>query len=132
MYLSSQQLKTVDRLGAGLSVACAIHCAIQPFLLVVLPLFGLGFLMGERVETVFLISSVCLASWALFSGLRMHGNWRIFLPLTVGVFLIVASRVFYAAEMPLAVAGALGIALSHFLNHIYQQQRLCQDTGCHS
>lgn len=131
MYLSSQQLKTVDRLGGSLSFACAIHCALQPLLLVVLPLFGLGFLLGERVETVFLICSVLLASWALFSGMRMHGNWRVFLPLTLGVFLIVASRVFESAEMPLAVAGALGIALSHFLNHVYQQQRLCQDTGCH-
>lgn len=134
MFLSSEQLKTVDRLGAGLSLACAVHCALQPLLLIALPVIGLGFLMNEQLENLFLIFSVSLATWALLSGLRVHGNRQVLWPLSLGIVLIFSSRIFNGLELPLAVAGAIGISTSHILNHLYQQQmrQCCSGSHCHN
>jgi len=55
-------ISSIDRLGAGVSFACAIHCAIVPFAATILPLLGFGFLADRRVEcTVFLTSITWLA-----------------------------------------------------------------------
>jgi len=108
----------MDRLGASLSVACALHCALQPVLLLFLPFLGLGFLLNEQAETVFLVFSAALASLSLLQGHRHHGQIGAFPVLALGLGLIVASRLpgLSQFEMILAVSGALGIAISHGLN----------------
>ena len=40
----------VDSLGTTVSIACAIQCSVFPLLIGVLPLLGLGFLLGDGVE----------------------------------------------------------------------------------
>lgn len=115
--VQSQHLSLAwDKLGATLSLACALHCALQPLLLLVLPFVGLGFLMNERLETVFLVFSVLLATYSLVSGWRHHGQKRAFPVLMVGVLCIVASRLWEAYEPALAITGALGIVVAHLYN----------------
>lgn len=108
----------LDLLGAMLSFACALHCALQPLLLMALPVLGLGGLLNEQVETYFLAGSLVLASALVFSGSRHHGHKQAWPILALGAVAIVASRVplFESWEMPLAVMGALGITLAHGLN----------------
>ena len=55
----------VDNAGACLSFACAIHCLAMPLLIVVLPLVGLGFFVGESAEWVIILSAVALAIGSL-------------------------------------------------------------------
>ena len=51
-------------------IACAIQCSIFPLLIGVLPLFGLGFLLNDRVETIFLVLAIVvgIVSFARASG----------------------------------------------------------------
>lgn len=116
--IGHRRLNAVDRVGATLSFICALHCALQPLLLAVLPLMGLGVLLDERLETVFLGFSILLAGSSVISGWKHHGRPQALPLLAIAVALIVSSRIpaFEAQEMPLAVAGALSIMSSHLLN----------------
>lgn len=113
---SHAAVKKLDILGAGLSLACAVHCAAQPLLLIVLPTIGLGFLMNEQVETLFLAATIILAGWTLSTGRKKHRQWTPVFPWLLGFVLIVGSRSFEHLEQVLAVSGALSIALAHFMN----------------
>ncbi|MGV3522678.1 MAG: MerC domain-containing protein [Candidatus Sericytochromatia bacterium] len=110
--------RRLDLLGAMLSFACALHCALQPLLLMALPVMGLGGLLDERVESYFLAGSLVLASVLVVSGSRHHGQKQAWPILALGAAAIVASRLpwFESWEMPLAVMGALGITSAHALN----------------
>lgn len=126
--LSSKRLGRFDRLGTGLSLACAVHCMFQSALLSVLPLLGLGFMMDERLENTFVAASVLLASVTLGAGYRQHRSARVFVPLSIGIVLLTASRFFEhgATEHVFAVMGAISIASSHlgnlYFSHQYQEQ----------
>lgn len=114
----SSQASRLDKLGASLSFACAIHCAAQPLLLALLPLMGLGVLLDERLESIFLVCSVILASSTVIGGWRHHRQPQALPLLGLAVVLIVCSRLplLEAFEIPLAVSGALGIMSSHLYN----------------
>lgn len=115
--IQSQHLSLAwDKLGATLSFACALHCALQPILLAVLPLLGLGFLMNERLETAFLVFSVILATYSVASGARHHGQKQAFPVLALGILCIGMSRVWEAYEPALAIVGALSIVAAHVYN----------------
>ena len=112
-------IKRFDKLGAGLSIACAIHCAAQPLLLVILPFIGLGFLMNEQLETIFLALTVILAAGTLLSGFKKHAKWIPWITWTLGTTFIVSSRLIESQEQILAISGALSIAFTHFLNQYF-------------
>ena len=69
---STSYLVRLDRLGACVSFACAIHCAVLPFAATVLPLLGIGFLADKRVERTVLLVSLALASSSICWGFRIH------------------------------------------------------------
>lgn len=111
-----------DKLGASLSLACALHCAFQPLLLMALPFLGLGFLMNEQVETVFLGFSVLLASWSIVAGIRHHGQRQALPVLILASLAILLSRFTETYEPLLAIAGALGIVAAHLYNlHLHKR-----------
>jgi hypothetical protein len=124
MLLSDRPLKHVDQLGATLSLACAVHCALQPLLLVLLPFVGLGFLMNELVETIFLAITLTLAAWAFFSGYAHHHRAGVFGFWALAAGLIASSRMPWLEthEMILAVLGALALVSGHFLNQYFHRQ----------
>jgi hypothetical protein len=105
-----------DKLGASLSFACALHCAFQPLLLIALPFLGLGFLMNEQVETVFLGFSVILASWSILAGMKHHGQMQALPVLILASLAILLSRFTESYEPLLAITGALGIVSAHMYN----------------
>jgi hypothetical protein len=107
----------LDRLGIFASLGCAIHCALMPLFLSVLPLF----LQSERLEWVLVGVSAGLGLTSLALGYHRH---RIKLPLCVlalGLALLVSGRFVEEAEgvggVALVVIGGLGVALGHLLNH---------------
>lgn len=116
--MDMRQLGRIDRLGASLSFLCALHCLLQPLLLLALPMVGLSFFLNENLETLFLGGTVVLATFALVMGYRHHRNAWVFPFLAAGIVLIVASRIppLEHFEMPLAVMGALLITSSHVIN----------------
>ena len=116
--LAQRAAAKLDTLGASLSFACALHCALQPLLLALLPLLGMGFLLDEKLETVFLGFSILLAGSTVISGWRHHRQPQALPVLGLAAMLIVFSRVpaFEHLEVPMAVSGALGIMSSHLYN----------------
>lgn len=124
MILTTRPLKYLDQLGATLSLACALHCALQPVLLLTLPLLGLGFLLNETLETVFLTISLTLAAWAFFSGYTHHHRLSIFGFWALATLLIGFSRIplLKPWEIPLAVSGALALMSGHLLNQFHLRQ----------
>ena len=119
----------VDNAGTFLSMACAVHCVAMPFLVTMLPLVGLGFLVGEPAEYA-LIGAVLLAAGSVVSGVRHHRKWRAFPTLVLAVGIIVTG--FMAAEgsfeVILHVTGGVLLATTHLLNrHLC---RTCPAAGC--
>ncbi len=64
--------RNIDKFGAVISLACAVHCIALPLLIALLPLFGLSFLLDQTIEKVFLISTICLAAFSLCWGFVIH------------------------------------------------------------
>lgn len=61
-----------DRVGATASFLCAVHCALLPFVIALLPMLGLEFLADHRVERIFIVCAAMLASATLLTGYRRH------------------------------------------------------------
>lgn len=110
-----------DRVGATASFLCAIHCALLPFVLTVLPLLGLGFLAGHRFERGFVMFAATLALFALVGGYRRHRRPLPLLLATPGLALLLLG-VTWAINYPILVhsvmvtCGGLLLASAHFVN----------------
>ncbi|GAB3039662.1 MULTISPECIES: MerC domain-containing protein [Oleiagrimonas] len=61
-----------DRLGATASFLCAVHCALLPFVIALLPLVGLEFLADHAFERGFVLFAAALATTTLVTGNRKH------------------------------------------------------------
>ena len=96
----------IDQLGAGLSLACALHCLAVPLLLSLLPFAGVGFLAGGSVETAFLGTSLVLAVGSLCWGFRIHHQRCTLLLLGAALLLILSGR-FAPGETAEVVCGEL-------------------------
>ncbi|MEY2170379.1 MULTISPECIES: MerC domain-containing protein [unclassified Rhodanobacter] len=110
-----------DRVGATASFLCAIHCALLPFVLTVLPLLGLGFLAGHRFERGFVMFAATLALFALVGGYRRHRRSLPLLLAAPGLALLLLG-VTWAINYPILVhsvmvtCGGLLLASAHFVN----------------
>jgi len=113
----------IDSLGATVSIACAIQCSIFPLLVGVLPLLGLGFLLGDGVEKIFVATSVILGISSFTWGFRSHRRFHIFAFLISALVLICAGRycVDERYETLVVISGTLVLSFGHFLN-----RRLCR------
>src|SRR6186997_1309837 len=110
-----------DRVGAMASFLCAIHCALLPFVLALLPLLGLEFLADHRFERVFVLCACVLASFVLVRGYRRHRQslpLRLAAPalalLLLGVLYIDGSLLILHSV--LVTCGGLLLAAAHFVN----------------
>ena len=123
MFLLKKRLTLLDTIGTTASLLCAVHCALHPLLMVLLPVTGLSFLISSGFETVFLGASALLALWALASGWRYYGRGFTFGLWLVGVCLIFSSRLWEHQEVSLSVLGALSLSGTHLLNQYYLRTR---------
>jgi MerC mercury resistance protein len=79
-----------DRFGASASFLCAVHCALLPLVIAVLPALGLGFLADHRYERGFIAFASVLALSTLLAGRRRHQRWQAFGFLLPGLTLLAA------------------------------------------
>lgn len=112
--------RMADRFGATASLLCAVHCALLPLVLALLPALGLGFLADHRFEHGFIAFASLLALTSLIVGFRRHQRFRAFWFLVPGIALLFAGIVFeYESTILHAVLVATGgtlVALAHFTN----------------
>ena len=137
---SSDDLRRVhklDRAGATASFLCAIHCALMPLVVTLLPLLGLSFLASEPVEWGLLAASATLGSSSLCLGFRKHRKRRVFMVLAIALAILVAGRVFHEHRVGLwgpilMVIGGLTMMSAHLLNHrLCHACAHCESHECH-
>ncbi len=107
----------LDRLGMGSALACAVHCALLPFLAGFLPLIGWGFLSGSVVEFFMLSLSFILGSISLGSSWFTHRQWKPFIFFLMGLLFIFAGHLIWHEDESWFVAlGGMLLALAHYFN----------------
>src|SRR5689334_24445192 len=62
----------LDRLGATGSLLCAVHCAVLPLLIALLPSLGIATWLGEDFERGFVLFASLLGLFTLIWGYRRH------------------------------------------------------------
>ena len=124
--------EVLDKAGTAASLLCAIHCALMPLALTLLPLVGLQFLAEGWVEWSLIATSAVLGTSSLCLGFREHRSRRALAILAAGLTLVVLGRIVEehhlgAWGIPALVLGGITIAGAHLLN-----RKLCLDCrSCH-
>ncbi|GAB4456491.1 MAG: hypothetical protein OHK0029_14550 [Armatimonadaceae bacterium] len=118
---------SLDAFGAAASFLCAMHCALMPLVITLLPLVGLQFLAEGWVEWVLIGTAAVIGITSLCLGFREHRSRRALAVLAAGISLVVLGRVSEQYEwgewgVPVLVLGGITIAGSHLLN-----RKLCND-----
>ena len=134
---ASLNVSRLDRAGATASFLCAIHCALMPLVITMLPLLGLSFLVSEPVEWTLLAASAALGSSSLCLGFRQHRERRVFMVLGVALSFLLAGRLFHEHHFGiwgpvLMVLGGLTMMSAHLINHrLCHACKLCSSQDCH-
>lgn len=120
--MSPQTRRTLDRLGAYGSILCAIHCALLPVVIALLPALGLISMGNDRFEQAFVVFATLLGLFSLIQGYRRHGVVRA-LGLLIPGLLVLWLAVLYAplhhSLVPHAIAMTFGgtlVGLAHVAN----------------
>jgi len=127
--------RLADRFGATASFLCAIHCALLPLVIAVLPAIGLGFLADHRYERGFIVFATLLALTSLAFGVRRHQRFGAFWFLVPGVVLLLTGAAIALDDatnlhaMLVAVGGTL-VACAHIVNLRLSHGHV-HDATCH-
>ncbi len=106
-----------DALGIATSVACAIHCAILPLLLVSLPIFGVNIIENARFEYGMIGLAFGIGSWSLWHGYRKHHfSPRPLLLFSAGMALLLAKQAWHAWQFWLLPPAVVLIITAHLVN----------------
>jgi len=120
---SRTRLASLDRLGAVVSFACALHCLAVPLIIGVLPFLGLGFIGEERTDTAIAAIAVTIAAASALWGFHRHRELRLLMAFAAAIGLVAVGNALGlhdALGRWLAIAGGLAIAVSHVIS-----SRLC-------
>ncbi len=113
----------LDRLGATGSLLCAIHCALLPVLIAVLPTLGIAaWLGGEGFELGFVLFASLLGLYTMVAGYRRHRGVRALWLLLPGLITLWAAVLYaplhhypVAHAIAMTVGGTL-VGLAHLAN----------------
>jgi hypothetical protein len=112
----------LDRLGAVGSLLCAIHCALLPLLIAVLPSLGVAAWLGEDFERGFVLFATMLGLFSVVWGYRRHGAVRALGLLLPGLATLWTGTLYdplHHALVPHAIAMTFGgtlVGLAHLAN----------------
>jgi hypothetical protein len=127
----------MGKTGAWLSLACAVHCAVEPIVLPLLPLAGIALPFGETVEHGLIGLAIALALWNFSRGFRVHKRGALFLVLFLALAFIGSGFVLAEVtgnhdwEMGFVILGTLTLASGQFWNrHLHRNcVDCCQEQG---
>lgn len=120
--MSLRRLQWLDRLGAVGSLLCAIHCALLPLAIAVLPSLGIALWRAEGVETGFVAFASLFGLVVLAWSYRRHRAVRalgLLLPGLAMLWTAVLYPPLHHAAIPHALAMTLGgtlVGLAHLAN----------------
>ena len=121
MPITNSSLRRADRFGMAASFLCAVHCALLPLALALLPALGLN--VGEWIDfdQAFVVFATVLGVTTLTVGYRRHRAFRAWLLLVPGLVLVWAGAFTLLHDHGLAhavimVTGGLLLAAAHLVN----------------
>jgi len=120
--MSPRRHRFLDRIGAGGSLLCAIHCALLPLLIAALPSLGISSWLGDRFEWAFVSFATALSLFSLVVGYRRHGSVRALSLLIPGLIALwggLLLKPLHHALIPHAIAMTFGgtlVGLAHLAN----------------
>jgi hypothetical protein len=108
----------LDKIGICVSLLCAIHCALLPLLITLLPLMGLSFLANNYFEMAIIATSLFIGYTSLRGSYRKHYNRGPLIIITEGFLVIFIGKIMVAPhyEWLFLTVGGLLIATAHFYN----------------
>ena len=125
----------VDSLGSAGALLCAVHCALLPFALALLPVVGLGILASSGFEVGFVLFATALASASLLHGYRRHRAYRAMAFLAPGLVALWAGILIPALHndaivhaVAMSIGGTL-VSVAHLVNLRLTHGHV-HDAGC--
>ena len=111
--------RIADRIGLSAAWLCAIHCAIWPLALALLPALGIWGLAG--FEQGFVVFAAILGITSLAVGYRRHRTFRAFWFLLPGLLLLFVATATHLHEQmmlhaAMMTAGGLLVGVAHLVN----------------
>lgn len=112
----------LDRIGATGSLLCAIHCALLPLLIALLPSLGIGLWLGDGFEAGFVAFASLFGLAVLVWSYRRHRAVRalgLLLPGLAALWIAVLYPPLHHSMVPHAVAMTFGgtlVGLAHVAN----------------
>lgn len=120
--MNVRQSSLLDRLGATGSLLCAIHCALLPALIALLPSLGIAAWLDDGFERGFVAFATLLGLFTIVWGYRRHRAVRalwLLLPGLGVLWLATGYEALHHAVVPHAIAMTLGgtlVGLAHLAN----------------
>jgi hypothetical protein len=127
----------VDRLGSVGATLCAVHCALLPFALALLPVLGLGILASAGFELGFVGFATLMAVASLWHGFRHHRAYHAFLLLLPGLLALWAGifvPFLHHQRLPHAITMSIGgvlVSLAHLANMRLSRGHVHDEHGTH-
>lgn len=111
-----------DRVGMWASLLCAVHCALLPLALALLPTLGLGVLGRVDVDQAFVVFATVLGVAMLALGYRRHRAFAAWWLLLAGLLLVWSNAFTSLHDHSLShalmmVTGGVLIAAAHLVNY---------------
>lgn len=121
MAAHDSALQRADRVGFAASFLCAVHCALLPVALALLPAFGLNVGGWVDIDQAFVVFATLLGVTTLTLGWRRHRAYRAWALLLPGLALVWAGSFtplhdHSITHVVVMVTGGLMLAGAHLLN----------------
>ena len=121
MPITHSSLRKADRFGFAASVLCALHCALLPLAVALLPALGLNVGGWIDFDQAFVVFATVLGVTTLTVGYRRHRAFRAWALLLPGLALVWGGAFTRLHDHGLAhaaimVAGGLLLAAAHLVN----------------
>lgn len=121
MPATDTALRRADRIGFAASFLCAVHCALLPLALALLPALGLKFGGWIDIDQAFVIFATLLGLTTMTLGYRRHRAFRAWALLLPGLALVWLGAFTHLHDHTLThaaimTAGGLLLAGAHLLN----------------
>jgi MerC mercury resistance protein len=124
-----------DSFGSVVGLVCALHCALLPFVLALLPALGLGVLSSAGFEYAYVAFASVLALASLWLGYRRHRLYRALVFLVPGLVAVWSGVLVPAVHDDVIVHavvmtfGGTLIAVAHLVNLRLNHGHV-HDAGC--
>jgi hypothetical protein len=109
-----------DLIGMGVSIACAVHCAILPVFLSGLSVWGVNMIHNFWFETIMIVLAFMVGMYSLRHGfVRHHRCPTPFLLFATGMLFLLAKQFWPVYELILLLFAVILIISAHIFNFRY-------------